>query len=91
MKKLYLIDTRNNELEKLKSGKTIIRHNQELFEKEYVVFTVTDREIVTFEVCDYVKFKDWKPGKDDILLQGNIEYNEHDLQRIKNENLLKKI
>jgi hypothetical protein len=76
---VYLIDTYTNELRLTKWGDEIIpviRRNQKMIEKNHAVMTVTDRDVITYYVCDYIPMKKFRPKINDIVLRGNILYDE---------------
>ena len=63
---VYLIDTNTNELDEVRCKGVrceIIRHNFKALEKKHPTIVVTDREEVTYCVCDYISFEDFKLRK----------------------------
>ena len=83
---VYLIDTNTTELNEVDvNGRTcpIIRHNQKLFEKHFPVMIVTDREEVTWYVCDFIPFKEFRPSQQDHIFESNVLYNQNFIDRLK--------
>ena len=82
---VYLIDTKTNELDSIEvDGVTqeLIRHSYKAIEKHYPVMCVTNREEITYCVCDYISFDKFKPKKKDTILSGNKLYLEKDLNNV---------
>lgn len=76
---VYLIDTCTNELKEVEVNgivMPIIRHNQKLIEKSYPVMTVTERDSITYFVCDFIRWKKLRLRKHDVVLRANILYDE---------------
>ena len=83
---VYILDTNTTELDEIEiDGKNCpkIRHSFKAIEKHFPVFVVTDRDEITWYVCDCIPYSKYKRRTIDIVLQGNILYDESFISTLK--------
>lgn len=81
---VFLIDTKTTELDEIEIDDKkcpLIRHSFKNIEKHFPVMCVTDREEITWYVCDCIGFDKFKPKDKDIVLPGNKLYTFEDLKQ----------